>query len=319
MATKMPAGLKISPDYTEDNVGFALESLLSLVSFPRRRYSLEPFSRGTERWLGADARLEGNVKSFKPFYMQFKRPYAYPARSTSKIIQDRLSLKLQVDPHALFFELHDKKASHSDFQHNVLFRLRRRLLKYGLGDAAYVCPLFLERAMYRRKLHFSGLRLWTRFWMTHPWELEDLFVNSAAPAGAINLSAVPLLKDHITIPPHALVTSAKHSYSFTPTGRQVCFHSPMALPGEPVGLGQFLSKVAGRIDAQDGFVSAESSREMLERFLGHDEIDGESLGLGFELKGREGVAAWRQFGLYLRRKYGIEQYAFVNWKERPRA
>lgn len=62
MATKKSGSLLLSPNYTEDTVGFALESFLSLLSFPRRKFSIEPFSRGRERWLGADAHLEGRVK-----------------------------------------------------------------------------------------------------------------------------------------------------------------------------------------------------------------------------------------------------------------
>ena len=100
MATKKSGSLLLSPNYTEDTVGFALESFLSLLSFPRRKFSIEPFSRGNERWLGADARLEGRVKSFKPFYMQFKRPFAYPDHSKAKIVKDRLALKLDASPHA---------------------------------------------------------------------------------------------------------------------------------------------------------------------------------------------------------------------------
>ena len=53
----MRHGLRIDANYTEDVVGFALESFLTLLSFPRQRFSIEPFSRGKERWLGADARL----------------------------------------------------------------------------------------------------------------------------------------------------------------------------------------------------------------------------------------------------------------------
>lgn len=51
-------GLRIDANYTEDVVGFALESFLTLLGFPRQRFTIEPFSRAEERWLGADARFE---------------------------------------------------------------------------------------------------------------------------------------------------------------------------------------------------------------------------------------------------------------------
>lgn len=313
MATKKPSSLLLSSNYTEDNVGFALESFLTLLSFPRRRFSVEPFSRGNERWLGADARLEGKVKSFKPFYMQFKRPFAYPGHSKAKVIKDRLHLKLDAKPHALFFDLHPKKPHHSDLQHNILFRLRRRLLKLGIGDAAYVCPLFLDRAAYRSNLHFAGLRMWLHFWRRHPWEAEELLLHTAPGGIAINFSAIPVLREHITIPPHAQVTAANHSYSFTEEGNQVCFHSPTSLPDSQSNLTDFLGRIAGNIDQQEGFIYADGASEVLNSLLAFSPEDEHSLRIDFQMGDGDGIRRWQEFGRVLRTDFGIEQYAFVNW------
>lgn len=314
MATKKTGSLLLSSNYTEDTVGFALESFLSLLCFPRRRFSIEPFSRGNERWLGADARLEGRVKSFKPFYMQFKRPFAYPAHSKAKIIKDRLHLKLDATPHALFFDLHQKKPHHADFQHNVLFRLRRRLLRIGIGDAAYVCPLFLDRAAYRSNLHLSGLRMWPLFWRRHPWEMEELLLHTGPGGATVNFSAVPMLREHITIPPHALVTHANHSYSFTESGNQVCFHSPTSLPDSQSSLTDFLSRVAGD-GRQQGFIYADGASDALDRLLSISREEGDPLGFEFQPRNGDGISRWREFGRALRTDFGIEQYALVNWNE----
>jgi hypothetical protein len=51
----MRQGLRIDANYSEDVVGFALESFQTLLSFPRHRFSIEPFSRGKKRGLGADS------------------------------------------------------------------------------------------------------------------------------------------------------------------------------------------------------------------------------------------------------------------------
>ena len=315
MATKKSGSLLISPNYTEDTVGFALESFLSLLSFPRRKFSIEPFSRGNERWLGADARLEGRVKSFKPFYMQFKRPFAYPDHSKAKIVKDRLALKLDASPHALFFDLHPKKPHHADFQHNVLFRLRRRLLKLGIGDAAYVCPLFLDRSAYRSNLHFAGLRMWPRFWMMNPWEMEDLLLHTGPGGVAVNFSSVPVLREHITIPPHAQVTDASHTYSFTEAGDQVCFHSPTSLPDSQSSLTDFLSRVAGNAERQEGFIYADGAAEVLNSLISASREEEQSLGVPFQGGDGDGIARWQEFGRVLRTDFGIEQYAFVNWND----
>jgi hypothetical protein len=47
--------LRLDADFTEDTVGFAIEAFLMLLSFPRLRFTIEPFSRSKEQWLGADA------------------------------------------------------------------------------------------------------------------------------------------------------------------------------------------------------------------------------------------------------------------------
>src|SRR3546814_10714838 len=103
--------------------------------------------------------------------MQFKRPAAYPDFSTSKIVTDRRKAGLTSTPHALYFPLRQKRETHQDFQHNVLLRLRQRLLNHGLGDAVYVCPLFLDRSAYRLNMHRSE---------EHTSELQSLMRNSYA-------------------------------------------------------------------------------------------------------------------------------------------
>lgn len=219
---------RLDSDYTEELVGFAIEAFLTLVSFPFSQFSIEPLSKAKERLLGADVRLRGRVKNFRPFYMQFKRPSAYPDYSTSKIITGRKNRNLAISPTSLYFPLREKAANHTDYQQNVLFRLRNHLKNRNLGDAAYVCPLFLSRSSYRLHLHWAGLSRWPRFWRHHPWELEDVLLDNGK--GTIRFDRVPVLAEHVTIPPHDKVTSAKHNYSFTESGKDVCFHSPQSLP-----------------------------------------------------------------------------------------
>lgn len=257
MAKTNKNSLRLDADFTEDTVGIALESFLTFLSFPRNKFSIESFSRKHERWLGADARLNGKIKSFKPFYMQFKRPSAYPDTSTAKIIGDRKSLGLPVTPRTLYFGLREKQPSHRDYQHNILLRLRERLVKKGLGDAAYICPLFLDRSAYRFHLHIAGLRMWPLFWRGIPWDLEDILIEGVG--GPVNFNAIPVLQEHVSIPPHVKVTSAKHSYSFSEQGTDLCFHSPTALPEGTTSLATFLGGLVGRLDSNEGFISNESS------------------------------------------------------------
>lgn len=302
-------GFRIDADYTEDVVGFALESFLAVMSFPRHRFSIEPFSRAKERWLGADARLHGEIRGFRPFYMQFKRPSAYPDFSSAGVIKDRKKLKLQTTPRALYFDLRDKQAHHRDFQHNILFRLRRKLCDRGLGDAAYVCPLFLERSAYRFHLHGSGLSLWPR-WRSHPWALEDILLNNGGTT--IRFDRVPVLAEHISVPPHDTVTSARHRYSFTESGTELCFHSPESLPEGAANFAKFLMAVSGGFLDGGEKIQPQKANEELRQMIDASEA-GMPHDLNLESDDDDPIGNWFAWGDYLRLRYGIDQYALVRW------
>lgn len=304
--------LRLDADFTEDTVGLALESFLTFLSFPRQRFSIEPFFRSKERWLGADARLESKIKSFKPFYMQFKRPSAYPDISAAKVITDRKTLGLPFAPRTLYFGLREKQDSHFDYQHNILFRLRRRLLAKGIGDATYVCPLFLDRSAYRFHVHISGLKLWPMLWHYAPWDLEDLLINGVG--GKLSFDGIPVFREHVSIPPHALVKNAKHSYSFTELGRDICFHSRLALPKHEATLADFLKATIGDLESDDGYVQADNAlRTLLNLFSTPESNDDSSLLPENFPIGQEGIGAWLHWGEYLRQEFQIEQFALVRW------
>jgi hypothetical protein len=315
MARANKHSLRLDADFTEDTVGFALESFLALLSFPRFNFSIEPFSRRRERWLGADARLNGRIARFKPFYMQFKRPSAYPDASAAKVVADRKVLGLPVAPHTLYFGLREKQASHRDYQHNVLHRLRQRLIRRSIGDAAYVCPLFLDRSAYRFHVHFAGLRSWSFFWRSGPWESEDLLIHSSG--GSLDFTAIPVLREHISVPPHDKVLSAKHSYSFTDRGTDLCFHSPVSLPEGNRTLAHFLSEIVGNPQSDAGFISAREAQAMLREILYGTE--GEDRGSLFPedlpQNGEDGIGGWLHWGEYLKEAHGIEQFALVRWAD----
>lgn len=305
-------GSRIDADYTEDVVGMALESFLAISSFPFFRYSIEPFSRKAEHSHGADALLHSKIKGFRPFYMQFKRPSAYPDFSLAKVVIDRKAHDLEVTPRALYFELRKKTDKQLDFQHNALFRLHHQLQKDGLGDAAYVCPLFLERAAYRFHLHWSGLSLWPRFWRPHPWERRYVAISNGGTK--IRFDNLPIFAEHITIPPHVLVTSASHKYSFTENGRELCFHSPESLPEGAATLTTFLNKVAeGFLDGGPKIRPIEANKVLRELIdvSGVGRLDG----ITSERDDENPIGNWLAWGEFLRKEYGIDQFALVSWDD----
>jgi hypothetical protein len=313
MPRTIKKSLRLDAEFTEDTVGFALESYLALLSFPRFRFTIEPFSRGKERWLGADARLNGRLNSFKPFYMQFKRPSAYPESSTSKIISERKSLDLSAAPRALFFGLRQKQETQRDYQHNVLYRLRNRLRARDIGDATYVCPLFLDRSAYRFHVHMSGLMRWVIPWRYSPWDSKDILINSSN--GSMTFDAIPVLREHVSIPPHEKVTSADHSYSFNEQGSDLCFHSPLSLPQGSLSLTEFLKNLIGDPDGNDRFIPADESGKILhELFAEIEEGERDSLLPEEVLNIEDGFTAWLSWGSYLKAEFQIEQFALMRWE-----
>ncbi|KZB67197.1 hypothetical protein [Thalassospira sp. MCCC 1A02491] len=311
-SSRRKRALRIDANFTEDVVGFALESFLTAMSFPSLRFTIEPFSRDKERWLGADARLHSRISGFRPFYMQFKRPSAYPDFSTAGIIKDRKNLKLGVSPRALYFDLRAKKDHHHDFQHNILFKLRRRLRNRGIGEAAYVCPLFLDRAAYRSNLHWAGLLLWRGFWKGNPWSLEKILLHHGRTVN--HFERIPVLAEHITVPPHVDVTSAKHRYSFTESGTDLCFHSPQSLPEGVMSFAKFLSVVCeGFTEDGNKIQPNQANQELYELIKATEAAVPDEL--RFDEKDDDFVGNWFAWGDHLLQQYGIQQYALVSWED----
>lgn len=214
----------ISPDFTEDNVSLMVQILLTVPRFPKAPFALVPLSKSDEVIYGADAYID----SVSPLYIQFKRSFAYPDFSTSKIITDRKYLKVNYSPKALFFNLRDKQPTHKDYQHNVLFDLKTKLDASRQGKAFYTAPLFLNRTAYLKAVHmtFFSWRPWHWF-MDEPfyWETQNIITQT----GTIGFQNIPILKEHIVIPPHVKVTTHKHRYSYLENGSEVCFHEPTKL------------------------------------------------------------------------------------------
>lgn len=304
-------GYRRDANYTEDVVALAIESFLTILSFPFFRFSIEPFSRSQERYLGADARLSSKIVGFRPFYLQFKRPSAYPDYSSSSIIKDRKNLGLSVQPSSLFFGLRKKAAHHSECQHNILFKLRARLQARGVGDAAYVCPLFLDRAAYRFHVHLAGVGRFMRFWHHMPWDLESVLLTDGARNARFD--RIPIFEEHVSIPPHQVVPDTKHSYSFSEVGSDLCFHSPTALPEGALKFSSFLKSIArGFLDGGDLVRMENANSELSGMFLSEPNSAFARL-LEFD-PNADPLANWLTWGQVLHDAFEIEQYAMVLWR-----
>lgn len=135
-----------------------------------------------------------------------------------------------------------------------------------------------------------------------------------AATSAATLSDVPLLREHICVPPHSLVTSAGHSYSFTEDGDEVCFHSPLSLPEGGTRLGDWLVQMVGDTN-QRHMIIGDEARDVLAYLIKGRSAD-EMLSHPRDVfDERNTMAAWMMWGEHLAREQSIEQYALLRWKD----
>lgn len=292
----------ITPDYTEDLVAFMIQSMLTITRFPRAPFALVPLSKKDEVIYGADALIE----SISPLYIQFKRSFAYPNYSNSSIIKDRNKLKANCSPRALFFELRDKQPKHLDYQHNVLFDLKQQLNASGKGTAFYTAPLFLNRAAYLLAVHQSSIFNW-RIW--HWWMREPFYEqtqNILTPTGSIRFQNIPILKEHIVIPPHTRVTTHKHKYSYLEVGGAVCFHDPTNLEDHS-NLGQTIYDFLKFQDGQPTTRTINLNESM--SFL--NQLQNVAFGETEGTQNQSQINSWVEFGERLRVEFDIYQFMLL--------
>lgn len=300
-------------NYTEELVMALVTTQLTIMSFPVFNVQIVPFSSNFENLFGADAKIPGSAR-IAPFYMQFKRPTR--STPTGTISRDRAALGLGCTSGSLHFNLRKKANPSADvdkLQHNVLYRMRERLLKRGIGDAAYVCSLFLSSKEYVAHTHLHGLSGWPFYWLKGPYSNKDVVIHGTP----VSFFDIPWLEGHVSIPPHDTVASASHSYSFDPAGGEVCFHSPRLLDRERRPLPGWIADLAASTQF-DRAPAVNRSDELLAELR-------DVVGLGAEPRGgrdREGLAEepgrdrdyireWIAFGDQLEEHFGISQFAFI--------
>jgi hypothetical protein len=131
----------------------------------------------------------------------------------------------------------------------------------------------------------------------------------------IRFDRIPVLAEHISVPPHSVVTSASHKYSFNQDGSEVCFHSPQALPEGSVSLSSFLEKVSdGFLEGGEKINPDEPSR-ILNELIGEVYGDQEKGLQPRDFGGDDPLGRWFAWGDHLRTEYAIEQFALVRWKD----
>lgn len=292
-------------NYTEELVMALVTTQLTIMSFPELNVQIVPFSSNFENIFGADAKIPGSAK-IAPFYMQFKRPnHSTP---TGKIFVDRDALHLSAPDDCLNFRLRrkaDAKTPVRKLQHNVLYRMRERLLNRNIGDAAYICSLFLSSADYVAFTHAHGLASWAAYGINGPYTNYNVIVHKTPYA----FVGVPWLGGHVSIPPHAPVGSPNHSYSFDRSGGDVCFHSPRVVE-HSLDLRSWIERAAERARSGDP-PRIENSIELLSSLRDAAALDEGGAPTDAPARERGLTAAWMAFGDALENEYAISQFAFL--------
>lgn len=293
---------QIIPDFTEDLVGFMVQSMLTIARFPRAPFAMVPLSKTEERIYGSDAKIE----SICPIYIQFKRSLAYPDYSSAKFIKDRKKLKVNCSPRTLYFELRAKKPKHKDFQHNILFDLKTKLDIAGKGKAFYAAPLFLNRTAYLLAVHMSSILNWRPWhWFRHDPFFEQS-QNILTQTGSIRFQNIPILREHIVIPPHIKVKTHKHRYSYLESGKEICFHTPSKLENEQ-NLGQTIYDFLKFRDGQPTteMMNLQESLSLLanltENIISEKETN----------SNEQIIDKWLEFGKKLWEEYEIYQFMLI--------
>jgi len=303
----MAKSYRIVPDFTEDLVSFMIQMMLTILSFPRAPFSMIPLSKKEERIFGADVKID----SIAPLYIQFKRSLAYPDFSTAKFLKERKNLYLSNSPIVLYFELRNKAKNHNDYQHNILHSLRNKLQQRGIGDAIYTAPLFLYRSAYLLSVHINSMLSWRHcsIFPQQPFPIGN--IDLVTKTGNIRFQNCPVLKDHISIPPHRKVSTHKHRYSYLESGKETCFHSP-EIAKSTSNFGQFIYDF---INFRDGQPDAELIKiEKSIRFL--NELNSHFFDQTLREDELEPILdRWLEFGDRLKRMYNIEQYMLIKFKD----
>lgn len=218
---------KISSELSEDQIEADVASYLGYITpFWSKRFQLKTVD---EQLTGADKLF----KNFKPIYMQFKVSEGLknlprgirllsPDRDLQSIRVFRRREKLSSNP-TLYFRLRNMAKTATDFQHNILLSLHNPPMQYAL----YVAPLSLTIDEYDKSLKQSFLE---RLFIIDPFDYRPIGITSSIKKRCLGLN--PFLRGHISIPPHEVIKTSNHYYSYSKSGSDLAWHSGEVLKGD---------------------------------------------------------------------------------------
>lgn len=266
---------------------------------------------GPLRLIDVNEQITGADKKFNAgctIYMQFKKSTGLHsattvpiskshARSRMEDIREFRALNSLEDDPSLFFQLRKKATNAHHLQHNVLMSHEIK----GKSRAFYVAPLELDKTKYYSSLfndefRFHGDPIWFK---RHSY-IRDRFMIR-------HLNCSPFLREHVAITPHEYVHDHNHFYSYSQTGTDICWHSPLFLDTGPSRLSDVMSSIVREVilTAGKSLVNLEElSRSTLEI----------SKELGFDVSNSKDVGALeaiQKHGKLLASTYRIRQFVLL--------
>lgn len=233
---------KIPSNFSEKQIEADVATFFGMCDFGHREL---PF-----RLLDIDEQTYGADKKFDsviPIFMQFKKsngllsPQEHPVskrkgRSRLEDIREWREAQGFDEARSLYFKVHDKAKTATDYQHNVLLSYECPPASRGI----YVAPLLLDSELYFRQLTTSAREMVWPFYDRFRFEVID-------ERALVYFFEVPFLRAHISIPPHEPVENANHYYSYSETATNVSWHSPLLINKGPLRLSDYLRGVISGI------------------------------------------------------------------------
>jgi len=215
----MNTGYKIKSELSEAQIEADVASYLGYIT---------PFWSKRFRLISIDEQTTGSDKLFNrfvPIYLQFKvseglKPLDFGFNllrksGLQKIRAFRRKNDINSDP-TLYFKLRDQAPTARDFQHNILKSFHQPPYQYAM----YVAPLTLSLDEYNKSLEVSFI---DRFLTFNPFFFRNQDIEMAAMKQSLGIN--PFLRGHISIPPHEIVDTSNHYYSFSRSGGDLAWHS----------------------------------------------------------------------------------------------
>lgn len=260
------------PNFTEKQVEFAIQAVL-MASFPWKGPILLRIP--DEQKTGADAYF----KHVYPLFMQFKRSSWINLGYTGRlpILKDRSHLKVTGTKRALFFKLH-RLAKHAiDYQHNILLtldnQLRTRRPGITQGRAVYVAPLEIRRSVYLRGVIRACVKCFVQSAVTFLPQVP-IFNKKNINIMGLSFGSIPFIERHVCFPPTTTVTTSRHYYSYSVTGKDIVFHSPTCEFDGPRKLGPWLDSHFANMESEENFLSRDELDEIFNALLNsHENTD----------------------------------------------